>query len=754
MTATLITIHNRLLNKIETHDTPQSKELAVSRPLRHPYSFTWGLIGSLLLGIGTGLFFGEAAADLQILGDIYIGLLQMTVLPFILFSLIANIGLLNYFEARLLARHGLLVLLLLWLIGASSVWLISLALPKMESGAFFSTLLTEAPATLNFLDLFIPANPFLALSQNAVPAVVVFSMLFGTACIGYSERKSLLQHCNQVAKVMLRVNSFVVKLTPIGVFGIAASAAGTLTLAEFGKVQAYVLMLLLAVLLVTLIVLPLLIMSCTPFSYRQIFQASRDALLTAFVVGSIFVVIPLLTQGIHRLFHTHVTAGKEHARIPDLVLPLAYPFPDVGRLLSLVFVAFAAWFYGRPLDVIQYPEMLSIGLFLSFGKLITAIPFLLDIFRIPEDIFNLFLTVGVICRRFADIAGAMHLLTFTIITTAIMTGIFRIRWRKLIWATLIIVLSFSLGISTLRLHLTRSGIGLNDKEQAILHMQLLNSGVQTTVLTRSLPNPVPLRQGQNLLDRIEQRKCIRIGIIEDNLPFSYFNKTGQLVGFDVDLMHHLAEDLGVSIEFVPYENGYLLQELADDHFDIAVSGITANPRLLASHRVLYSISYMDTNFAFIVPDYRRTEFSTAENIRALQNIRVGVRSDSVFAERLKHYFPNLQVDELDSESEFFFTPSPVQQALVTSAEGGSAWTLLYPRYEAVTPLPGKAGAPLVIAIGGQDLKLEKYISTWITLKRQDGTVKELFEHWIQGKTSHIRKPRWSIWADVLRQRDG
>lgn len=715
----------------------------------HHIASTWWIMGSLLLGIGVGLFFGEPAASLQILGNIYIGLLQMTVLPFILFAMIANIGLLNYFEARLLARYGVLVLTVLWLIGVSCVWLIALALPKMESGAFFSSLLTEVPATLDFIDLFIPANPFMALSNNAVPAVVLFSILFGMACIGHSERKSLLQHCDQAAKVLLKVNGYIVKLTPIGVFGIAASAAGTLTLEEFGLVQAYILMLFFSVMLTTMIILPLLIMCCTPFTYKQIFQASRDALLTAFVVGSVFVIIPLLTRGIYQLFQTHKTTFGKHVQLPELVLPLAYPFPDIGRLLSLVFVVFAAWFYGKPLTFFEYPEMLSIGLFLSFGKLITAIPLLLDIFHIPDDIFNLFLTVGVLCRRFADVAGAMHLLTFTILTTAIMTGCFKIRWRKLISTALVILISFVICISALRLYLTKSVIQQPKKIQKILLMQPLFSSVDAKVLSFSNPNPVKLLPEQSILDRIRLRKTIRIGVMEENLPFSYYNKHKQLVGFDIELMYHLASDLGVAIEFVPYESEYLIQELNNDHFDIAVSSITANPKLLAAQKILYSESYLDTNFAFVVPDHQRTEYSDANNIKLLQNIRVGVRKNSIFADHIKHHFPNLQVDELDTEAEFFAIESFRQQALVTSAEGGSAWTLLYPDYVAVNPLRGKAGAPLVIAIGGQDLFLEKYLSTWIALNRQNGTINELFEHWIQGKTQSLKKPRWSIWRNII-----
>lgn len=730
-----------------------STDLAVSESKPHHFSSTWWILSCLVLGIGTGLFFGEDAAALQILGDIYIGLLQMTVLPYILFALIANIGLLNYFEARLLAKQGLIVLMALWTIGILSVWGFASALPPMESGAFFSSLLTKEPVNLPFIELFIPANPFNALSQNAVPAVVLFSILFGMACIGYSERKSLLQHCDQAAKVLLRVNGFIVKLTPIGVFGIAASAAGTLTLEEFGRVQAYVLMLLLTVVLVTLVVMPLFIMCCTPFGYRQIFRASRDALLTVFVVGSIFVIIPLLTQGVSQLMRHKTMAGDEHARIPDMVLPLAYPFPDIGRLLSLVFIVFAAWFYGKPLSFFQYPEMLSIGLFLSFGKLITAIPFLLDLYRIPEDIFNLFLTVGVICRRFADVAGAMHLLTFTILTTAMMTGIFKIRWRKLLWSIAVIVLSFVFAITLLKYYLAHTITDQTRNDHAIEHMQLLSESVEAKVFHYSFPNPVPLKPGQTMLDRILLRKLIRIGYIAEDLPFSYFNKSNQLVGFDIELMHQLALDLGVGIEFIPYEREYLLQDLEDDRFDIAISSLTANPRLLASRQFLYTISYLDTNFAFVVPDHLRTDFSDADSVRELKGIRVGVRNGSVFADHVKYHFPNLQVDELDSEADFFAIESFRQQALVTSAEGGSAWTLIHPSYDVVNPLAGKAGAPLVIAIGGLDLQLERYLNTWITLKRQSGGIQQLFEHWIQGKTVQKHKPRWSIWHDIVKQAD-
>jgi proton glutamate symport protein len=62
--------------------------------------FTSQILTSIALGIATGLFFGELAAPFSVAGDIFIGLLQMSVLPYIVISLIVNIGQISWAERR------------------------------------------------------------------------------------------------------------------------------------------------------------------------------------------------------------------------------------------------------------------------------------------------------------------------------------------------------------------------------------------------------------------------------------------------------------------------------------------------------------------------------------------------------------------------------------------------------------------------------------------------------------------------------
>lgn len=51
------------------------------------------------------------------MGNAYVGLLQMTVMPYIVVSLITNIGRMSFVEARILAGKGLIIVLFLWRIG-------------------------------------------------------------------------------------------------------------------------------------------------------------------------------------------------------------------------------------------------------------------------------------------------------------------------------------------------------------------------------------------------------------------------------------------------------------------------------------------------------------------------------------------------------------------------------------------------------------------------------------------------------------
>ncbi|NRB42261.1 MAG: cation:dicarboxylase symporter family transporter, partial [Pseudomonadales bacterium] len=58
------------------------------------------VMASLMLGVAVGLFFGEVMGKINFIGQVYIQLLQMTVIPYILVSLISSLGSLDMSVAK------------------------------------------------------------------------------------------------------------------------------------------------------------------------------------------------------------------------------------------------------------------------------------------------------------------------------------------------------------------------------------------------------------------------------------------------------------------------------------------------------------------------------------------------------------------------------------------------------------------------------------------------------------------------------
>ena len=198
--------HGRLVSKDDTNPGGNRRRFRLSLS-------TWIFI-SLGLGIGCGLFFGGGCRRLDFIGDGFIRLLQMTILPYIVVSLVHSIGALTYERAKQLAGRVGLILVGLWLLTLMLVYVTTLAFPHLESASFFSTSQLSPPVPIDLTALYIPTNPFNALANQVIPAVVLFSIAMGVALIGIPGKESLLQPLATISKALIRVANAVATLTP------------------------------------------------------------------------------------------------------------------------------------------------------------------------------------------------------------------------------------------------------------------------------------------------------------------------------------------------------------------------------------------------------------------------------------------------------------------------------------------------------------------------------------------------------------
>ena len=726
--------------------TSEKKDGSISK--RPKMTLSRKIVIALSAGIACGLFFGEICGGLSIIGNAYIALMQMTVLPYIVLALIVNIGGLTLDTARHLAVRAAVVMLALWGIAIAVILVMPQALPEWKTGGFFSTSLLNPPESVDFLSLYIPANPFRSLSENLVPAVVVFCICLGIAFIGITRKKSVIGPMRVMLDAMSRVTLWVAGLTPYGVFAIAASAAGTITVDEIGRLQGYMIIYISTAFILSFVVLPLAITAITPFTYREILNSSRSALLTAFAANNYFIVLPLLIENLKELYRNHEMGGDEVDGAIDITLPIGFPFPNLGRLLALIFIPFGAWFVGRPLELFQYPLLAVTGLPSFFAKVTIAVPYLLNQFHLPADLFHLFLLSGIINGHVSSMVGAMHLFTFTAITAAVVTGRARFHGGRTVAA----VAATALLIATCTVA-TRSYLGwffsrAAGQPNVIESMQQIADPAPTKILDKAVPNPQPLRDGQSRLGRIRERGAIRVGYLTDNLPFSYVNADNKVVGFDIEMAHRLAIDLNVTLELVPFDHpDNIAHHLAQDHCDVIMSGIAASPSQFLE--VAFTRSYIELTPALVVPDYIRSEVDTLDELRSAKNLSLGVINDVTVVRLVERRLPTAEAVEIPRVAAFFEAETPPTDGLIISAEAGSAWTLIYPEFQVVLPFREVTAWPLGYATKPGDEELLRFLDLWIDLMRDGGFVSNLRDHWILGRTAVPRSPRWSVIRDVL-----
>ena len=711
-------------------------------------SFTRQILLGLSLGAATGIILGEQAAIFRFVVEGFIRLLQMTVLPYVTVSLIAGIGSLNVVKAKhLFLRVGALSLVL-WALALGAVFLMPVAFPVIQTASFFSTTMVDNPPPLDFVSLYIPSNPFHSLANSIVPAVVLFSSFLGVALLGIDRKERLIEVLLVLEGALARANRFVVRLTPLGLFAIAAHTVGTADLEQLERVKIYLIGYGAMALLLTLWVLPGFVACLTGIPTRRVLNATRDVLITAFMTGDHFIVLPVLIDRSKELLREHGLPEAGEGSAPDVIVPAFYNFPDAAKLLSLSFVLFAAWYSDTALSLTDYPGLAFAGVATLIGSVNVAIPFLLDLMRIPADTFNLFIATGILNSRFGALTSAMYMVAVALTGAYALTGKLRLSTSRILYYVVVTVGLAAATVVSLTMSLRAMGEHGYDKDRVAMGMRFLRTPEKPAAVLRSLPEePLPLpHEGASLLATVRTRGLLRVGYLPDAPPYSFFNLHGELVGFDVEMAHTLSQELGTALEFVPVRRERQPEILNAGLCDLIMGGFVVTTQ--HAGQMVVSPPYLDETMAFIVPDNRRAEFSSAETVRAARGLRVAVPSLPGIPAFVRREFPNVEIVPVQ-DAEFLSGKLPGVDALIWTAERGSFLTLLHPAFSVAVPQPLHVRVPLAYPVARHDLEFARFLGTWIDLKKKDGTIQALYDHWILGRDARPRQPRWSVLRNVL-----
>ena len=309
---------------------------------------------ALILGVIIGFIFGDLAQTSKWIGDLFVRLIRMLVIPLIFTSLVA--GVVSMGDPKRLGSIGLKTIGL-YLMTTLFAIIIGLGLGSIFQPGQGMDLTGVEPfisgnASTSVTDqLFgiIPENPISSLANGQVLPVIFFSILLGIGIImGGEKTKSLGNVFSSAAEAVLKIAHLVMQLAPYGVLSLIAWVSGTLGM------EALQTMLKLTTLLYCGCVLHMILVygGALKFIIRlpliRFFRGIADAQAVAYSTSSSSATLPITIQCVQK------NLGVSQS-VSSSVLPLGATINMDGTALYLGIVAlFSAQYFGIDLALSDY----------------------------------------------------------------------------------------------------------------------------------------------------------------------------------------------------------------------------------------------------------------------------------------------------------------------------------------------------------------------------------------------------------------
>lgn len=200
----------------------------------------------LILGVIVGAFVSAEFAQtwFRPLGDLFIRLIRMVVVPLVFATLVA--GAAGISDVSKLGRVAIRTLLIFMATSAVAV-IMGLIIANLIDPGIGVTLSTEglkatqvkAPSFVKTLLEIVPINPMEAFSKGAILQIIFFAIMFGFCLNALGEKgRGVYEFFDTIGHIMIRMTNIVMRYAPIGVFGLMAAVVaqhGLAVLLPLGK---------------------------------------------------------------------------------------------------------------------------------------------------------------------------------------------------------------------------------------------------------------------------------------------------------------------------------------------------------------------------------------------------------------------------------------------------------------------------------------------------------------------------------------
>ena len=338
----------------------------------------WQIIICMLLGTILGTYFNSLDYSsngfysfIVLLGDIFIRLLKMVIVPLIFTSII--IGVSSIKDQSKIGRLGFKTFIYYMCTSLFAI-LIGLTLANIiqpgvgavtidQIGAYDTSKLSTSNSILDILKRMIPLNPIGALAKGDILGVIFFAIFFGVM-MNFSpseSQASIKKIIKSIYDIILKMTQVIIRCAPIGVLGLMTKTVSNTGLSIFRELGMYALTIGLGLSIHLFIVLPLIIFIFIRVNPIVHFRAMASAMVTAFSTSSSSATLPVTMKCV-------TDNVKVSNQTTSFVLPMGATINmDGTALYECAGVLFIAQALGIQLDAGQQLIVVITALLASVG---------------------------------------------------------------------------------------------------------------------------------------------------------------------------------------------------------------------------------------------------------------------------------------------------------------------------------------------------------------------------------------------------
>ncbi len=298
-------------------------------------SLTAWILIALVAGIAFGAVFPGAAKPLGLLGTVFLRLIKSIIAPLLFGTLV--VGIAGTGSAKTMGRIGGKAILYFEIVTTAALF-VGLGFANFVKPGAGVRLQGGAPGvsgsalTLSgILEHAFPASIIDAMARGEVLQIVVFTFLFGTACVALGHKaEPVVRFCEALSAIMFRYTDYVMYAAPVGVFGAMAATVGDKgpgVLLSLGKLVAT----LYAAEIFFVVVVFGSVMAIARIPVRRFIRYARAPFLLAYSTASSEAALPAALENMEKM------GAPKH--IVAFVLPAGYSFNLDGSTLYLTLAA-------------------------------------------------------------------------------------------------------------------------------------------------------------------------------------------------------------------------------------------------------------------------------------------------------------------------------------------------------------------------------------------------------------------------------